>query len=429
MELLNPYTVIIAGCLILICSSLFNWLSKLFNIPSVLMLILLGIGIRFGLDLLKVSLISYLMDVLVVIGIVGLIMIVLEAALELEISREKRPIILKSFFLALFSLAACIFFITWVLNRFLIDDIFSAIIYSVPLSVVSSAIVIPSVTSLLKQKKEFLIYESTFSDILGIMIFFFLISGIEKGSASEIFVHISINLAITLVLSIVIGYLMVILLDKLRSQVKLFLLIAVLVLLYSLGKLFHFSSLIMILVFGIILNNSKIFFSGKLKKLVQFDSLKKVQNDFHVLTIESAFFIRTFFFVIFGMTLELRDLVDKRAALISIIIIAGIYLIRLISMKMFMIKRLFPEVFVSPRGLITILLFFSIPVKNQSINFNSGILLYVILITSVIMAVSIMIKGEDREFAEKLNFNDWDELDQEISLLSNKDRGAIDKLH
>jgi NhaP-type Na+/H+ or K+/H+ antiporter len=416
---MNPYTGIIAGCIILILSYQFNWISKVFNIPSVLLLILLGIGIRFGLDYLKIVIISNLMDILVFIGVVGLIMIVLEAALELDLTREKRPLIIKSLFLAIFSLGACIAFISWVLNSFLIDDLFTAIVYSVPLSVVSSAIVIPSVGNLMKKNKEFLIYESTFSDIIGIMVFYFLINSIEKISASQVILHISINIVITIVLSVIISYLIVILLEKLRAQVKLFLLIAVLILLYSLGKLLHFSSLIMILIFGIILNNSTIFFSGKMKSLVNIDSLKKVQDDFHLLTIESAFFIRTFFFVIFGMTLELNNLLNLNSALISLGIVAGILLIRLISLKIFMAKRLFPEVLVFPRGLITILLFFSIPVSIQSSEFNSGILLYVILITSVIMAISLIIKGEDREFAEKLNFNDWEELDKEIDSLSN----------
>jgi Kef-type K+ transport system membrane component KefB len=103
---MNPYTGIIAGCIILILSYQFNWISKVFNIPSVLLLILLGIGIRFGLDYLKISIVSNLMDVLVLIGVVGLIMIVLEASMELDLTREKKPLIVKSFFLALFSLGA-----------------------------------------------------------------------------------------------------------------------------------------------------------------------------------------------------------------------------------------------------------------------------------------------------------------------------------
>ena len=336
MELLNPYTGIIAICIIIIFSHQFNWISKMSNIPSVLMLILLGIGIRFGLDYLKIGVGNYLTDILVVIGIIGLIMIVLEAALELELAKEKRPLIAKSFFVAFFSLGICIALITWIFNTYLIDNLFSALLYSIPISVVSSAIVIPSVGSLVKTSKEFLIYESTFSDILGIMIFFYLLGSIEKSSASEIIVLISLNVAITIIVSVIVGYLMVLLLEKLKSQVKLFLLIAVLVLLYSIGKLMHFSSLIMILVFGMILNNSSIFFAGKLKSLINLESLKEVQNDFHILTMESAFFIRTFFFVIFGMTLELKSLIDLKAAIISLAIVTGIFLIRFIVMKIFL---------------------------------------------------------------------------------------------
>jgi cell volume regulation protein A len=101
MELLNPCTGIIAVCIIIILSHQFNWLSKMSNIPSVLMLILLGIGIRLGLDYLKIDVANYLMDILVVIGIIGLIMIVLEAALELELIREKSALVTRSFFIAL----------------------------------------------------------------------------------------------------------------------------------------------------------------------------------------------------------------------------------------------------------------------------------------------------------------------------------------
>jgi hypothetical protein len=361
-----------------------------------------------------------MMQLLHVIGIAGLIMIVLEASLDLKLTREKQPVIIKSFFLAMFSLAACMALITLIINYFIIDDLFTAVLYSIPLSVVSSAIVIPSIGSLMNKKKEFLIYESTFSDILAIMVFFYILSNVDEVSAGDIAINISINLGITVVLSLVIGYFMVIILDRLQSQVKLFLLIAVLMLLYSIGKLLNFSSLIMILIFGIILNNTEIFFTGNMNRWIDKSSLRKVQGDFHLLTKESAFFIRTFFFVIFGITLELNSLLNLNAAFISLAIVVGIYLIRILSLKVFFIKRLFPEVFIAPRGLITILLFFSIPVAYQDLNFNSGILLYVILVTSIVMAFALMVKGTDREYSDKLNFTDWDELDREIEVLSKK---------
>ena len=49
---------------------------------------------------------------------------------------------------------------------------------------------------------------------------------------------------------------------NITGHVKLFLLMAILLLLYAVGKMFHLSSLVMILIFGVILNNYKLFFSG-----------------------------------------------------------------------------------------------------------------------------------------------------------------------
>ena len=56
----------------------------------------------------------------------------------------------------------------------------------------------------------------------------------------------------------------------------------------------------------------------------------------------------------------------------------------------------------------------------MSNNFNPGILLYVILVTSVVMALSFMVKGKDRKNAENLNFSDWDDPGREIEGLSKK---------
>jgi len=65
-------------------------------------------------------------------------------------------------------------------------------------------------------------------------------------------------------------------------------------------------------------------------------------------------------------------------------------------------------------------LFFSIPASNQNSEFNTGILLYIILITNIIMAISLMSTGKTIDYAEKLTFNDWDDLDKEIETLSKK---------
>lgn len=58
-----------------------------------------------------------LMPVLEVLGIIGLIMIVLEVALDLKLSKEKIPVILKSFVIALLCLLINAGLIAWIFKR------------------------------------------------------------------------------------------------------------------------------------------------------------------------------------------------------------------------------------------------------------------------------------------------------------------------
>ena len=147
---MNVYNLVIALSCVIIFSHLFNILSKRTNIPSVILLILLGIGIKYGLDAYGINQDKLIFSTLELLGIVGLIMIVLEAALDLELSKEKWPIIWKSFAVALISLGGCAFLISVIINHFYQETPLISLVYAIPLSVVSSAIVIPSVSSLVK---------------------------------------------------------------------------------------------------------------------------------------------------------------------------------------------------------------------------------------------------------------------------------------
>lgn len=392
--MIDTYSLIIGIAGIIIISFLFNILSKKTNIPSVLMLIALGICIKeFGGSKFDAEVYAKL-SVLEIIGNVGLVMIVLEAALDLDLKREKIGMILKSFFVALFALVASSFAIAYIIMLTIPDsyDLYKALIYAVPLSIMSSAIIIPSVGGLKGDKKEFMVYESTFSDILGIMFFYFLIGAEEGATAGEITLDVLKNIGITVVVSIVLSYALVYIFQKLTSQVKLFLIIAVLMLMYALGKKFHLSSLLIILFFGLVLNNSNIFFRGKLSKLVNKESVKPIMHDFHILTLESAFVIRTFFFVIFGMFITLSSLIDWKVAAISFAIIGALYGVRFLMLKIIVRNDITPQLFIAPRGLITILLFFVIENRPELKlkNFDEGILLFVIIISSFIMTWALI---------------------------------------
>jgi NhaP-type Na+/H+ or K+/H+ antiporter len=53
----------------------------------------------------------------------------------------------------------------------------------------------------------------------------------------------------------------------------------------------------------------------------------------------------------------------------------------------------FPLLYIAPRGLITILLFFGIPDEAQSDNFDNSIVLFVVITTSLIMTISLIQNG------------------------------------
>ncbi len=417
MDMLNAYSETIAISIIIIASYFFNQFSKKTNIPSVLLLIGLGVGVQKLLVYYQINLDGIVMEALELFGVVGLIMIVLEAALDLKLTKEKRPLLIKSFVVALFSLLITSFGIAYLLDYYFFDDLFTSLIYAIPLSILSSAIIIPSVGNLSNSKKEFMIYESTFSDILGIMFFYFMIGSAETETTGGVVWEVSSSIMLTIALSILISYTLVFLLQKLTGKEKLFFLIAVLVLLYSTGKLFHLSSLLIIMVFGLVLSNHTLFFRGRLKKLVDESALHVILDDFHVVTMESAFVVRTFFFVIFGMTLDFSGLADVSSLLISLSILVITYFVRLILLKSVVIKNISPQIWIAPRGLITVLLFFSIPTEYKQAAFSDAILLIVIIGTSVIMTLGLVFKKEDIEEKNELEFTDWEALDEEIEQL------------
>ena len=421
----NPYIVVIATSVIIIVSYLFNLVSRKTNIPSVLLLIILGIGLKqlaafFGL---KTG--DLLFSVLEILGIVGLTMIVLEAALDLKLTKEKWPLIWKSFVVALLALVVTSLASAYIIQYYFIESFFTALVYAVPLSVISSAIVIPSVGAMDEAKKEFMVYEATFSDILGIMFFYFLLGNADTETTPAIVWNVVSNIALTLVLSVVVSYALVLLFQKLDTNVKLFLLIAVLLLLYSLGKLFHLSSLVIILVFGLILNNHRVFFFKPLSKLVDSRAVSGILNNFHLVTLETAFVMRTFFFVVFGMTIVLSTIFDMDTAIVSGILLVALYAIRWLLLLIFVRRDILPQLFIAPRGLITVLLFFSIPDELFSPNFNTGVLLFMIIISSVVMTLSLVLGGTQIRPYEEFANNYWDEVDKEIDRIETKEKAAV----
>ncbi len=406
MEILSSYNLIIGASLIVVLSFFFNGISKKTNIPAVLMLIVLGVLIKLGLEFFVPEIPDFAAS-LEILGTIGLIMIVLEAALELELKREKLVPILKSMAIALIGLIGSAYVAALILYQFIPNmTMQSAWLYATPLSILSSAIIIPSVGGLSEAKKEFHIYESTFSDIMGIMMFYFLTGKLNPAEDSGV-AGFAGNLVLTIIIAVIASYAIILIFQRIKSQAKLFLLIAVLLLLYAIGKKMHLSSLIIILVFGLIVKNVNLFFPGKTKIFLESERMQQIYHELHIITLETAFVVRTFFFVIFGITIVLSTLLSVNVAIVSLLIIASIYAIRFVILIVFVGKDMLPQLFIAPRGLITVLLFYAIPMEAQIEGFESGILLFVIIATSLVMTWA-MIKDK-RKMGTML-----DEIDHEV---------------
>jgi NhaP-type Na+/H+ or K+/H+ antiporter len=134
----------------------------------------------------------------------------------------------------------------------------------------------------------------------------------------------------------------------------------------------------------------RLFFQGKLSRFLHYEKTHQIYHELHTITAETAFVVRTFFFVIFGVTIAVASLFDATVAGISSLIIISIYLIRYVLLKIFLGKDILPQLFIAPRGLITVLLFYAIPEEAILESFEPGILLFVIIVTSLIMTTALI---------------------------------------
>lgn len=419
LEVLSTYHYIIIFSSVIIASYFFSSFSKKSGIPSVLMLIALGIVVNIYIPF--QDRFNFILEVL---GTVGLILIVLDGSLGLKLLRSKTGIILKSLFVSLITLGGTSYVSALFLNYFFQLPVIHSLLLTVPLSILSSAILLPSIDSVEENKREFLIYESTFSDIIGIIVFYTTLNFINPTTESgEVYGFIVSDLLGTTVFSIVVSYFLIYIFQKLKGQAKLFLLISVLMILYAFGEMLNLSSLIIILMFGLIINNYKLFFKGVFFKLIDDDKkISEIIDDFKVVTLESSFVVRTFFFILFGWSIKISDLFDLKSFLIGLCIVVIIYLVRSITLFVFSgtfrVNKILPELFLAPRGLLTILLFYAIP-KNlidSDINFE-GVFLYVIIICSLIMTWILIYEKKKLEIQEEEDFEILDPIDKEENLV------------
>ncbi len=382
-----------------VLSYLFSIASKYTKVPSVLLLMGAGMLIHFFLNRNNIHF-SVPKQVVEFLGVIGLVMIILEAGLDLKIGSEKLKVIRDSFFSALIIFLITTASVTAILHALLHDPVKLCIVYAIPLSIISSAIIIPSLHSLTDSKKEFMVYEASFGDIIGILFFNFFTEGGAFNSARVGGFFLNIGLAIPL--SVLLSVILFLILTKSKMGVRFFLVISLVVLLYAGGKLLHLPSLILVLMFGLLMNNWDLIKKSSIRKYIPEEKAKEVTHLLHAITAETSFIIRTFFFILFGYAMDVSSLLSNDVILTGSLIVVILFLVRWLYLRFFLKTQIYPEVFFIPRGLVTVLLFYRIPEAMKLHNFNEGIVFFVIIVTAIIMMTGILFyKKSNVEISEE----------------------------
>ena len=378
--------IIITFCSLLLIAYLFDLTSEKTRIPSVILLLLLGWAVRQVTIFLEIRIPDF-SRFLPVFGTIGLILIVLEGALELELNRSKIGLIKKSFFGALIPMLALGFLLAALFHYYGGFSFKNSLVNAIPFCVISSAIAIPSVKSLSESNREFIIYESSLSDILGVLFFNFV--ALHETINMLSFGHFVLQLAIIIVISFVATIGLSYLLSKIEHQIKFVPIILLIILIYEVSKIYHLPSLIFIMMFGL--------FIGNLDEIKRFNWIQRFKPEelnrevqkFKALNIEAAFLIKAIFFLFFGFLLETRELLNTQTVIWSVGIVAAIFTFRAFQLRVTNLDFKY-LLFIAPRGLITILLFLSITPQQQIYLVNKSIVIQVIILTTLIMMVALL---------------------------------------
>ena len=379
-------TIIITFCVLLLIAYVFDLTSSKTKIPSVILLLVLGWAVRQLALLLDIHLPDF-SPVLPVLGTVGLILIVLEGSLELELNKSKFGLIRKSFFGALIPMIALAFLLAFAFRYFGHFGLKDSLTNAIPFCVISSAIAIPSVRNLSSHNKEFVIYESSLSDILGVLLFNFIALNeiIDRFSFGNFALQLLIIIAVSFIATIGLLFL----LSKIEHHIKFVPIILLVVLIYAVSKIYHLPGLIFILLFGLSIGNLDELKRFKWLEKFKPDELNKEVNKFKELTIEAAFLIRALFFLLFGYLIETSEVLNADTFIWALAIMFLIFAFRTIQLKLSKLP-LHPLLFVAPRGLITILLFLSIEPKHTISLVNKSLIIQVIILTALVMMFGLM---------------------------------------
>lgn len=402
--------IIITLCCLLLLAYIFDVSASKTKIPSVILLLILGWAVKQVADFVKLP-IPDLNGVLPILGTIGLILIVLEGSLELELNRSKLGFVAKSSIIAFVPILIMSFGLGYAFMHFGATTFKIGLSNAIPFAIISSAIAIPSVQNLSKHNKEFVTYESSLSDIFGVIFFNFITLNavISAATFGEFFLELLLIFVVTIIATFCLAYL----LGKIKHHVKFIPIVLLIILIYEISKIFHLPALVFILFFGLFLGNLDQLKKYTIFEKVNLDILKTEVHKFSELTIEITFLVRALFFLLFGFLLDTVVLLNQQTVIWTGSIVVGILIIRVLFLKAFKFP-IMPLVFIAPRGLITILLFLSIPATLQLDLANKSLVIQVIVLSAIVMMIGMMFHTKKDPVESVVIVEDFPEPEEEV---------------
>jgi len=389
---------IIGICVVLLISYLFDITTQFTKVPSVIFLLATGWILNQISGLFNI-IVPNLNVILPILGTVGLILIVLEGSLELELNRSTKDVVKKSVLIALIPLVIIAIGFSLYLNYEWGISFKQSLINIIPFCIISSSIAIPSAINLTKEKRQFITYESSLSDIIGVIFFNFATFGTAITLTGAF--HFAGQFFLMLLISVVASLVLAFLLAKIDHHIKYGPIIILNILIYQVSKIYHLPALIFILFFGLVLGNINELRNLKILRNFRFTKFNREVNHFKDVVVEATFIVRTLFFIVFGFVLKTEDIINTDSLVWSISIVIAIYVLRALFLKLGKMD-LQPLFYIAPRGLITILLFLSITPEQRFSYLNESVVIQVILITTFIMMVGLLFEKKSKDDILKL---------------------------
>jgi len=376
---------ILAASGLLLFAYLLDIAGRRFRLPSVVLLIATGIAMQRVLDSLGIDL-DWVDPIVPIVGTVGLILIVLEGALDLTVTRERRPLIVRSTAAALLGFGATLACFAALFHFAIGLPRATAVLGAIPFAVISSAVAIPSATGLPDKLREFVIYESALSDIVGVLVFYAWLGA--DGSLTDFAASLFGGGAVSLVVAVAAALGIFYLVNKVEGHVRFLPLLAGLVFLYAIGKQMHLSPLILVLVCGLLLNNPHLIaWSPSLRSLHDAD-YDRTLGEFKGIVAELTFATKSFFFLLLGYWTDLAQMASLPAWALALGVVAVIYVVRWAMLKVVRQGGADQLVWIAPRGLITVLLMLTALDAGRLASFPFGTVMLVVLVTSSATALA-----------------------------------------